>query len=355
LPTVLAAPYALLYYGSGGKLSLEREPYLVVRVMLVLCNLLPLVFCWFLLARLIDRFGMTDWGRLFSVAFICFGTFLSTFVITLNNHLPAVVSVTIAFYCVVRIVYDKEIRWRYYALAGFFSAFAIACEMPALLLFCLLGFWLLCHQFHRTLTGFVPAALVVAVAFFATNYLAHKTPFPAYSQQSWYVYEYERGANAAGKPTIRQSYWQNPSGLDKGEPKIEDYIFHSTVGRHGLFSLTPVWALSVIGLCLWLLNHRHCFMALIILLTSGVVFAFYMALPLELRNYGGNTSALRWLFWLTPLWSVALVAAADQFSRNALFRLIALLCLVVSVMSAAYPTWNPWTMPWTYNLLQYVQ
>jgi hypothetical protein len=30
-----------------------------------------------------------------------------------------------------------------------------------------------------------------------------------------------------------------------------------------------------------------------------------------------------------------------------------LLCLVVSVMSAAYPIWNPWTMPWTCNLLEY--
>jgi len=349
LPTLMAAPYALMYWGSNGKLSLEHEPYLVVRVMLVVCNFLPLVFCWFLLSRLIERFGTTNWGRAFSVAFICFGTFLSTFAITLNNHLPAVVCITIAFYCAVRIVYDQETRWRYFAGAGFFSAFAVACEMPILLFCCLLGFWLFCHRYRQTLFVFLPAALVVAAAFFATNYTAHKTLLPAYSQQDWYFYQYERG----GK--ILDSYWKNPVGIDRGEPDRADYVFHTTIGHHGLFSLTPVWALSVIGLCLWLFNRRYWSMAVLILLMSVVVFLFYtLVLPEHQRNYGGMTSAFRWMFWLAPLWSVALVAAADQFSRHGFFRAIALACLMVSVMSASYPVWNPWTMPWTYNLLQYV-
>ena len=355
LPTLMAIPYAAMYWGSNGKLSLEQEPFLVVRAMLVICNFLPLVFCWFLLSRLIDRFGTTDWGRVFSMAFVCFGTFLSTFVITLNNHLPGVVSVAIAFYCVVRIVYDKKIQWYYFAIAGFFGAFAVACEMPALLLCCLFGLWLLYHQWRRTLFIFAPAALLVAAAFFTTNYMAHKTPFPAYSHQDWYFYKYERGTDSAGQPVIRDSYWKNPAGVDRGEPDLEKYVFHTTVGHHGLFSLTPVWALSLLGLLCWLVDRRYWSMSLIILLTSLVVFAFYMAVPLHLRNYGGMTSAFRWLFWLAPLWAVALVAAADLFSKHVFFRAIALVCLIVSALSAAYPIWNPWTMPWTYNLLQYIQ
>ena len=189
---------------------------------------------------------------------------------------------------------------------------------------------------------------------FCDKYIAHKTLLPAYSQQGWYFYKYERGTNADGTPRVLDSYWKNPQGFDKGEPDQQDYIFHSTVGHHGLFSLTPVWALSLLGLGIWLFDRRYRCMAMLILITSVVVFAFYMTLPLELRNYGGNTSALRWLFWLAPLWSVALVAAADQFSKHAVFRAIALVCLLVSVMSAAYPLWNPWSMPWTYNLMLYV-
>jgi hypothetical protein len=352
LPTLMAIPYAVIYHFSEGKISLATEPHLVVRVTLVLVNLLPLILCWFLLSRLVDRFGATDWGRMYCVVFICFGTFLSTFAVTLNNHLPAVVSVTIAFYCAVRIVYDKETRWRYYALAGFFGAFAVACELPALLFCCLIGLWIFCHRPFRTLLVFAPAALLVAGAYFGTNYIAHQTYIPAYakkySEDSWYVYEYERGGRTL------QSYWQNPSGLDKGEECMQTYIFHSTVGHHGLFSLTPVWVLSFIGLAVWLFDRRYRSMALIILLTSIVVFAFYIQQPVNERNYGGNTCALRWMFWFAPLWSVALVAAADWFGRYGFFRWIALACLGVSVMSAAYPVWNPWTMPWTYNLLQYL-
>ena len=353
LPTVMAIPYALMYRISEGKLSLEKEPFIVVRVTLILCNLLPLVLGWFLLSRLIDRFGATDWGRVFAMIFVCFGTFLSTFVITLNNHLPGVVCVTIALYCAVRIVYDQETRWRYYAAAGFFGAFAVACDLPALLFCALIGFWLISHQWKRTLLLFAPAALVVAGAFFATNYTAHKTFLPAYAKKyaenSWYLYEYERGGR------VLQSYWGNPSGIDKGEEKTTDYVFHSTIGHHGLFSLTPVWILSFIGLTYWLFDRKYRSLSAIILLTSVVVFGFYMLQPLHERNYGGMTSGLRWMFWFVPLWSLALVAAADRFSRNGFFRAIALLCLVVSMMSVAYPIWNPWTMPWTYNLLEYLR
>jgi hypothetical protein len=352
LPTLMAAPYALMYWVSGGKLSLEKEPFLIVRITLILCNVLPLALCWFLLARLIERFGTTNWGRVFSVAFICFGTFISTFAVTINNHIPGVVSVTIAFYCVVRIVYDKEIRWWYFAVAGFFGAFAVACEMPALLFLCLIGFWIFCHRPLRTLFLFIPAALLVAGAFFATNYIAHKTVVPAYGKKyvegSWYLYDYERGGR------IVSSHWNNPKDLDKGEKSIPNYIFHCTVGHHGLFSLTPVFVLSFLGLLFWLFSRQHWCTASIILVTSVVVFAFYMLQPLNERNYGGNTSALRWMFWFAPLWSVTLVAAADKFSHHVFLRMIALTCLIVSAMSVAYPVWNPWTMPWTYNLLEYV-
>jgi len=258
-----------------------------------------------------------------------------------------VVCVTIALYYAVRIVYDQEKRWRHFALAGFFGAFAVVCEKPALLFCCLIACWLFRHQWRRTLFIFVPAALLVASAHFGTNYIAHQTVLPAYSQQDWYFYEYERGGR------VLDSYWKNPQGLDKGEECRRTYIFHSTIGHHGLFSLTPVWALSLLGLVIWLFDRRYRTMAALMLLTSVVVFAFYMALPLELRNYGGNTSALRWFFWLAPLWSIALVASADWFSKTGFLRAVALACLFVSAMSAMYPVWNPWTMPWAYNLMQY--
>jgi hypothetical protein len=351
LPTVLAIPYAVMYWGSGQRLSLGNDPYLVVRTTLILCNLLPLVYCWMLLIRLIERFGTTDWGRIFSAAFVCFGTFLPTFAVTLNNHLPAVFCVTVSFYCSVRILFDQETRWRYFFCSGFFGFFAVACELPALSFCAGLGLLLFLKYQRQTLFGYLTGTLLVAAAFFATNEIAHRTLLPAYSQRAWYFYEYERGG------VLRDSYWKNPVGVDRGEPSRQNYIIHSTIGHHGLFLLTPVWILSFAGLGIWLVqpfDNRLRLLALLILSLSLIVFAFYMLQEQSNRNYGGMTSALRWLFWLVPLWSAPLVTAADRLSQFRWSRAVALSLLAISVMSATYPVWNPWSQPWSYQLMIYL-
>ena len=41
------------------------------------------------------------------------------------------------------------------------------------------------------------------------------------------------------------SYWVEGKrrGIDLGEPRREVYLFHATVGHHGIMSLTPIWLL----------------------------------------------------------------------------------------------------------------
>ena len=350
LPTLMAIPYAAVYWGSNKQFSLENEPYFVVRTMLVLLNLIPLVFCWVLLARLIDRFGTTDWGRIFSVAFVCFGTFMSTFAVTLNNHLPGVVFVTIALYCGVRILFDDEKRLRYFFFAGIFSAFAAVCELPALAFCAFLGLMLLHKAAKPTLIGFMAGALIVAAMFFATNYIAHQTLAPAYSKKEWYSYTYERGGRQL------QSYWDNRVGIDNGEESQLTYLLHTTVGHHGIFSLTPVWILSFIGLGCWtfsVFDRRYRDLALMIIALSMIVYVFYLFRPQVDRNYGGMCCGLRWMFWFIPLWSVPLVTAVDRLSRFAVGRWLCLILLAVSVVSVVYP-WNPWSQPWIYQLMAWL-
>ena len=50
------------------------------------------------LARLLERQGRTDWGRLFVFASAGFGTFISSFSISLNNHTIAAWSCLFAVY-----------------------------------------------------------------------------------------------------------------------------------------------------------------------------------------------------------------------------------------------------------------
>ena len=137
--------------------------------MLVTINVVPLVIAMFLLARLAERLGTTDWGRFVVVAAAAFGTFLTTFAVVLNNHVLGAVCATVALYAVVRIWFDGRREWWCFALAGLFAALAVANELPALAFLAALGLVLLFAEPRRTLLAFAPAALLVGAGFFGTN------------------------------------------------------------------------------------------------------------------------------------------------------------------------------------------
>ena len=58
--------------------------------------------------------------------------------------------------------------------------------------------------------------------------------------------------------------------------------------------------------------------------------------------------------WL-PLLFVAMLPAADALATSRGRRGVGLVLLALSVLSASYPTWNPWTHPWLTNLLLYLE
>jgi hypothetical protein len=355
LPTLLAGEYWLIHRLTGW--TLGDRPYEIGRLMLFTVNILPLVLMYVLLARLAERFGTTDWGRVFVVATATLGSLLTTFAVVLNNHLVAAVSAAIALYAFVRIYCDGERRSIYFLIAGLAAAFTAANELPALLLLALVGLLLLWRAPRETLLGFVPAALVVIVAFFATNYVAHDSLLPPYMHRSatdradnWYEYTYTVNGQE------RESYWLNRQGIDRGEPVKWTYALHVLVGHHGIFSLTPVWLLSMGGILGWLRSDDHSRrdLALVAGTITVVCLVFYIGLrPQVDRNYGGMTSGFRWMFWLAPLWLVMMLPAADRLAKSTSGMAVAALLLSISVLSASYPTWNPWTHPWLYRWLEW--
>jgi hypothetical protein len=168
---------------------------------------------------------------------------------------------------------------------------------------------------------------------------------------NWYDYAYQRNGRT------RDSYWRDPQGIDQAKDPPAVYALHVLIGHHGIFSLTPVWLLSAAGAILWLRRRQPRHLQELALLITGVTLvclAFYLY-PSEFhRNYGGMASGFRWMFWFAPLWLVVMLPAADAMGRRWWTRVIALLMLVVSVLSASYPTWNPWTLPWIMDYLRYL-
>ena len=82
----------------------------------------------------------------------------------------------------------------------------------------------------------------------------------------------------------------------------------------------------------------------------GVCVLFYVGFrPLGDRNYGGVASGFRWLFWLTPIWLLAMAPATDWVAEKRWRRTIGLALLALAVLSVQLPADNPWVHPWLYE------
>jgi hypothetical protein len=418
LSTLLASQYWVIQRLTG--MRLDERPEYVMRLMLILTNVLPLAVYLLVLGVMVDRLGTSDGGRMLVMAVAAWGTFLTTFGVTLNNHIPAAISTLLAVFVVLAIYRRERAPWWYFVVAGLLAAFAATCELPALSLVAALGVALLWKWPVKTLLLFTPAALLIGAAFVGCNYLAHGTWRPAYAHRSdgpllcsvardqsagepavgplqsalaqqgieitadaviqprsgapdryalWDEATQQRFALVVEPTEVRVHRWNNwydyegsywtsgkRSPIDQGEPCRGIYAFHVLLGHHGVFSLTPIWIFSVVGLVmlLWRGESPLRGFAVLVLFLTCICLAFYIARPQMDRNYGGMTSGFRWLFWLIPLWTIALVPAADWLIGRRWAMVVAAVALSISVFSASYSALNPWVHPWIYTYWQYL-
>jgi len=350
LPTLMAGEYWLLHRLTGK--TLGSHPHELGRILLFTWNVLPFLGYLLVLAGIVERYGRGDFGRVYVVAAGALGTLVTAYAVVFTNHWPAAFATMLALDATLRIVIDGDRRRRWFVVAGAAAAFAAACDLPALA-WCGCVVALLAWKDPRaTLLAAAPALAVVAAAALGTNYAAHGTLAPAYAQRhvegGWYDYQFRRGSR------VLDSYWRPTtpkSEIDRGEPSRATYAFHVLVGHHGIFSLTPVWLLSLAGLAMLLARPAaepagSRAIAAAILAVTVACLAFYVTRPLEDRNYGGTATGFRWAVWLSPLWLYAMLPTAEALAASRAGRLLAAALLAVSVMTASYPTWNPWTLPW---------
>ncbi len=428
LPTLVAGQYYVLNLLTGWEITTDTFP--VVRVLLIFTNVIPWgIYLWFF-AKMINSVPVRDWTRYYVLACAGFGTFLSTFAISLNNHLPAAIGVMISLYLVSEIYRKKDLHWIYFAATGLIAALVVTVELPALAFFACAGLICLWRSFSKTALAFVPAAAIVAGAFFGTNYLAHGEWRPAYAHRGdgevsatlegnfseqldkavlpeailaeatkeldlklpmvelgcwpstpagtrrWVIrdqitsaqfavvsedgrtYQVRRWNNWYDYP---QSYWlssndDRKSEVDRGQQSVELYTFHILFGHHGIFSLTPIWLISLAGMLALSFGVqlggqlKMRWLGVMALALSIVVVAFYIGRPALDRNYGGVCCSLRWLLWLTPIWLVCMLPVVDWLAWTKFGKLICYVLLFASALSAFYAMENPWVHPWLYEV-----
>ncbi len=384
LATLLAGEYWLLHTVAGWDIDRERWP--VMCVILLTVNVLPFALFLFMLAKVVERYGRTDFGRLLTFTVAALGTFVITFSNTLNNHTPAV-------YCVLFAVFPFLMNRSgvgAFFVAGLCAGFAVSLELPSAALAAALCVPLL---WARPKLGLVFAAGVVlpVAAQFGCNYAALGTFTPAYAEFGgpWYNYA---GSHWAKWDLVKAG--QYVPGLDFNQEPTHIYAFHLLFGHHGWFSLTPMFLLGLAAMIGGVPGGLRDAAALVkktpppsplpvpergsqnnplrdrvggprsgpgevfssglftlplftlmVAVVSAVVFAFYLTRT-QSYNYGGNTSGPRWLFWLIPLWLICGLPAADWLGRRKWGGLVAAGLIGMSVLSAFYPAWNPWRSPW---------
>ena len=320
---------------------------LYFKPIMILLNIVPYLVFLILYARLLDRYAVNDWAWFASLVAGAFGTLLFNFDSTLNNHTIAACSAGFALYALAGILdaTDGASRWGRFALAGFFGAFTACNEMPAALFGVLLLGFVVARSPRLTALAFIPAALIPLIAFFATQYLAMGQLKPVYEEFGTESYNYEG------------SYWNTPLEFDYFNKFPETkavYLFHMTLGHHGIFSLTPIFLFSAYAMIRNLFGRRPLrgISAMTLVLTVAMV-AFYTWNP-KARNYGGSTSGLRWLFWLIPFWLVVLPTGLAGGQNRKSVRGLFLAALALSGLTVGYAFRNPWHHPWIVDLLEHL-
>lgn len=363
LTMIAAGEYWVIYHVFKKEISTQRWETVVP--ILLLTNVLPLILALWLLSRLLELYGRTDWGRLYVFAVACFATFLPTFAITLNNHVPAACCIMYAIYALLAPIAARKRQstesglpeesapsLATYAassptrlmLVGLFSGLAASMDLPALA-FAGVAALLILIQSWKGLIWFLPALVLPLAAQTSINYLMIDTWQPIYAKFGTEWYEY------AGSHWAKR-HLPNPDGIDFADEPKHVYAFHLLFGHHGLFSLSPVWLIALVGMGMPLgrdrlvkLFHLGIFPVLLI------VVGFYI---FKSNNYGGWTSGPRWFFWLTPMFLLALLPSADWLASRKEGRGFAYLCLGASIFSATYPWANPWRHPWIYQMCEYM-
>lgn len=181
LPTMYAGLYMAIRSITG--YTLMSQPFIVVPMMLVIVNLIPLMLFWFLMVRWLSRDFSGTWATLIMAIVVSSATFLTTFVTTLNNHLPAAMAAGVSLWCIDRILLRQDKRTRWFALSGLATSFCAANELPALSWVCAVGVMLAIADIRKSFI-YAASLLPVALAFFGLNYIAHGEFAPAYAHRS---------------------------------------------------------------------------------------------------------------------------------------------------------------------------
>ncbi|MCA9035046.1 MAG: hypothetical protein KDA91_07950 [Planctomycetaceae bacterium] len=365
-PPLLSTMVAGLYWLERVTLGfgLFGNTDFVIRLLLSFVNLLPMLLALASFMQSLRLLKFSEHSRLFMLAVIGLGSMLNPYVTTLNNHTPAAVCVVFCLSAMIRMQVDRIAKRRCgsddFIILGINAAFASCFELPSALFGVLCFLFAMKKSYSRTLSHFVPAAVIPLAAFFITNWICTGglKPFYMYYGTEKYVYVHEGIA----------SYWSQPRGMDANNESWPVYLFHCVLGHHGIVSLSPILLLIIPG---WFVGVREPVKAQAMsgdqlvewqwrvlspvfrqgLFLTVVTLGFYLSRT-QNYNYGGNTAALRWVLWLTPFWWFAILPGVTHAIDTRKKLTLLYLLLFCSIISSQWSIDRPWRPSWLFHSME---
>ncbi|MCB9231136.1 MAG: hypothetical protein H6581_05720 [Bacteroidia bacterium] len=311
-----------------------------VHYLVLLNQVLPyLLMLWMALvfARQFTRDNFTlSWLMLcLSLGILPFG-----YAVTITNHTPAAVLYFLAFFLSYQILHgEAQKSWKHYAVLGLILGYAGSIELPGLVFGGIFGVQLLLKNPRLALLtaacGLLPFVIQSVILYQISGSIK-----PFYLQSGVYYYE--------------GSYWLHPESHDlTHEPKLI-YAFHVLLGHHGLFSMSPVLVLGLLGGIFWKnrynLPHARFFGLLLggmALLVIYFVFRTY--------NYGGWCIGMRWFIHFMPILMFMGLPVIEKLGKShwgkGLLGLLLLISLVPNLQALQKEAFvRSWLELWWINL-----
>ncbi len=338
IPLIMTGEYLLLRGLFGWDLEHREHLKPILQVMNLTLVVFPFAIALIFFAMLLRLFVENPWRRLFWVASMAFCTQVFGYSSQLNNHVPAVGMLMPMLYFGIGLASGKlpAKPWRF-VVFGLCGALLFTFDLPITIFVALTGLYLLyCHP-RNTMIWTTLGVLGPLLVHFAIMTTVTGSPLPVQMNKDCYLFE--------------SSMWRNPMGLDSlNEPKPV-YLFHFTLGRHGVFLLFPILITGLLGCALALLRRDVPGRGYVLGGAAGflLITLYYL---LNTHGYGGEAYGFRWYIGAMP---VLLLMGASFHERVHPRWFWGVLILLAAV--SAYSAWechrNPWgaDLEWTARLV----
>jgi hypothetical protein len=334
LPAVVAGITLIASNFTDSSLHPGADRWLV-RLVLLIINGVPFVLFLYYYGNWLLEQSCSNFAKAFCLCGAAFGTFLTAYTITLNNHTVAAVGVFFAVLAFMRILSGAP-GGSWYLLCGVLSAWAVANELVAWPFWFFMAGCLWKADRRRTLQFFAPGTLAVAIAFLVSTYIATGDCIPFYLKPRLYEYP--------------GSHWKHPDGIDGAHESKSIYLFNYVLGHHGILGLTPIFLFAFAGMFLGY-GPRSLRIGAIVLTSINA-----LAVIFGTHNYGGDSQGARWFMWLIPIWLFCMPPSIDRLAQSSRGRFLAILALLVSVGSVLYGMLahpeGPWSASWIHDCMR---